>query len=647
MKIDLEYIKQIVKNPEGVEVEFKETTGQLRRAMETLCGMLNGNGGLVIFGISDKGKIIGQEVTDKTTREIGEALRKFEPSVNIQPVYIPLDKSNKKLIVFSSEATPNKPYVWDGKPYQRFDSVTSVMPLEHLLKLSEANRGFRYNWETEDNPEIKIENIDEKLVRGIVRLGINNGRLSADAEMDDLSTILHRLGLIKDGVLNNAAAILFGKDINITTYPQCMIRMARFKGKDKAVFIDNQQVRGNIFELMNAAISFFFKHLNLHGTTHNRLDRQDELEVPYNALRECVTNALCHRAWQYETHSIGIAIYDDRIEVENAGRFPWNISPNRLTEDEEKHEANTSNPPNKIIANVLYLAGKIEHWGRGLSMMRNECQRIGMPAPQIRENGSFVYVSFQRLPQGLSLFDLSFTEKGTSKNTVEYGNDTSRVQVKDKVGQSKDTVGQVEGTSRVQVEGTSRVQVKRLNEKHLRLIKLIGEDWLNASELRSRMGFKTRNAFVRNYISPLYERGILVLQQPESPRSPTQRYGLSVKGKAIFYTGDFNVINSIMYGTSNTPNATSNSTSNATSNAISKHIGKLSYIDLCMFIVNVSDTWKTAQEIAQAVMRSVQHIRSNILPRMVKDGYLEMLATENPNSPFQKYRATTKGKQLL
>ena len=42
MAIDLDYIQNLAGSHEGVDVEFKETTGQLDRGMETLCGMLNG-----------------------------------------------------------------------------------------------------------------------------------------------------------------------------------------------------------------------------------------------------------------------------------------------------------------------------------------------------------------------------------------------------------------------------------------------------------------------------------------------------------------------------------------------------------------------------------------------------------------------------
>ena len=61
MDINLEYIKALASNQEGVDVEFKETTGQLNRGMETLCGMVNGKGGIVIFGVTNKGNIVGQK----------------------------------------------------------------------------------------------------------------------------------------------------------------------------------------------------------------------------------------------------------------------------------------------------------------------------------------------------------------------------------------------------------------------------------------------------------------------------------------------------------------------------------------------------------------------------------------------------------
>lgn len=40
-------------------------------------------------------------------------------------------------------------------------------------------------------------------------------------------------------------------------YPQCLVRMARFRGTTKEEFIDNQRAEGNIYELLDAAMAFF------------------------------------------------------------------------------------------------------------------------------------------------------------------------------------------------------------------------------------------------------------------------------------------------------------------------------------------------------------------------------------------------------
>ncbi len=58
-------IKRLTVKSEGVDIEYKETTGQLERGMETLCAFLNGNGGVILFGVSDKGKITGQDLAEK------------------------------------------------------------------------------------------------------------------------------------------------------------------------------------------------------------------------------------------------------------------------------------------------------------------------------------------------------------------------------------------------------------------------------------------------------------------------------------------------------------------------------------------------------------------------------------------------------
>ncbi len=75
--MNLKELKKLVVSGESDRIEFKFTTGQRTQAMKTVCGMLNGLGGLVFFGASDKGELIGKDVTAKTSVEqlIKEAVR--------------------------------------------------------------------------------------------------------------------------------------------------------------------------------------------------------------------------------------------------------------------------------------------------------------------------------------------------------------------------------------------------------------------------------------------------------------------------------------------------------------------------------------------------------------------------------------------
>ncbi len=81
--MDIEELTGLIASGESETVEFKKSTAQLRRAAETLCGMLNGNGGRVLIGVTPDGRILGQKVSDKTIREVAEALQKFEPPASI------------------------------------------------------------------------------------------------------------------------------------------------------------------------------------------------------------------------------------------------------------------------------------------------------------------------------------------------------------------------------------------------------------------------------------------------------------------------------------------------------------------------------------------------------------------------------------
>ena len=217
----------------------------------------------------------------------------------------------------------------------------------------------KYRWELFENPKLSLQDMDENEILKTVRLGIECGRLPENTG-NNLSIILEKFGLLVNGVLNNAAAVLFANR-ELIEYPQCLLRLARFKGTDKMVFMDNQRVQGNLFQLLDSAMTFIFKHLSLSGTTE-ALEREEHLTIPYKAIREGIINSLCHRQFRTPGGSVGIAIYDDRVEIENPGTFPHGWDMERMKSE------HCSEPRNPLIANVLYKRKLLENWGRGISL---------------------------------------------------------------------------------------------------------------------------------------------------------------------------------------------------------------------------------------------------------------------------------------
>lgn len=77
-------IEALVRRGESETTEFKKTTGQLARAAETICGFLNGLGGVVVIGVSPDKEITGQTVSDSTLQDVAQCLRRFEPPAPVQ-----------------------------------------------------------------------------------------------------------------------------------------------------------------------------------------------------------------------------------------------------------------------------------------------------------------------------------------------------------------------------------------------------------------------------------------------------------------------------------------------------------------------------------------------------------------------------------
>ena len=177
----------------------------------------------------------------------------------------------------------------------------------------------------------------------------------------------------------NAAVILFCKKES-KQFIQSMLAMARFNGLDKSEFITEKSIRGNAFDLYEAALNFLTTYLPIGGKIEEGNPfRVETPAIPYKVLREALINALCHHDYSIGGGSIAVAFYDDRVNITSTGLLPQGITIKQLPKE---HPSIRRNP---LIANIFYLCHMIERWGRGTKDMVVLCKQSGNPVPKFIE----------------------------------------------------------------------------------------------------------------------------------------------------------------------------------------------------------------------------------------------------------------------
>jgi ATP-dependent DNA helicase RecG len=356
MTMQVKKLKALIKQGESAVLEFKTSTGSLDGAMKTVCAFLNSEiGGTVLIGVTNDGKITGQEITYELRKKIAIELNKIDPYVKISVIYT-LVKGDLHVIAFNVKPGPEAPYYYDGRAFMRNQSTTQRLTQEASWYLFHKKRPTI--WEKKIASDCTIDSLDKNRIRDVVQIAMAEGRLSGVSTRTSIREILTKLNLMIGDQLTNAAVILFYKGKREQSFGT-QLQLARFNGINKRDFLDNKAFCGNAFELYEKAMEFFGNHLPISGKIEaGNPYRVDTPALPYEVLREAVANAICHRDYSMHGQSIMLAIYDDRIEIDNPGGLPPGITIDQLK------KVHRSVLRNELIADVFFKCKIIERWGK-------------------------------------------------------------------------------------------------------------------------------------------------------------------------------------------------------------------------------------------------------------------------------------------
>jgi ATP-dependent DNA helicase RecG len=243
--------------------------------------------------------------------------------------------------------------------------------------------------------------------------------------------------------------------------------------------LDNKQEYMHAFAMVREAMAFLDRTLPLAGYfVEGRIQREDRLPVPPDALREVLLNAVMHRDYSQPGGDVAVAVFDDRIEIRSTGTLPAGITAAMLS---GPHQSILRNP---LIAGTFHRTGAVEVWGRGTNRVIEECERWGVESPRFDVVTGSLWVTFPaEIGPGTRLGD----------------------QVGTKLGPSRDQVQVLESA------------------RDARLI----------TDLMDIPGRTNRTKFRDQVIRPLLEAGYLEMTVPDKPRSSKQRYRTTAAGLRV------------------------------------------------------------------------------------------------------------------
>ena len=257
-------IPALAQTGESETLEFKATTGTRREAASTICAMLNQSGGKVLFGVTPKGDVVGQHVSEHTIEELSGELQRIDPPAfpTVERVQI---AANREVLVIGVSPGPVRPYTYRGAAYRRVGNTTLAMTADEYNRMLFERMHSEQRWENQPATGWSVEDLDVGEIRRTVAEAVRRGRLEEPLSREP-TELLRGLGLLRDGVLFRAAAVLFGNADRLEfEMPQCLLRVARFRGVDKMEFLDNRQFNGNAFALLAHAERFLRDTLPIAG----------------------------------------------------------------------------------------------------------------------------------------------------------------------------------------------------------------------------------------------------------------------------------------------------------------------------------------------------------------------------------------------
>ncbi len=371
-------LDNILRQGEGNKLEFKESFGN--ESIQTAGAFANTSGGIILIGVNKKGIIKGTTVTSESLKDWGNRISQLS-----EPTLIPslgsLEIDGKLVAIISIKEFPLKPVSIRGRCYRRVGASNKTMTPAEISEMHLQSIGT--TWDATPAPERTIDDIEIQRVGYYISRTREIGRRHFKDD-EDIRNLLNKLDLVRNNKPMWATIIAFGKKPPV----QAKVKCGKIRGT--STIVDDFVVDAPLLDQVDEVMSYMKRVLKLSYAVSGKAQRDEIWEYPLEALREVVTNAICHRDYSSPAE-IQIKIFDDRLVVFNPGALPFGMSIEKLMDPNHN-----SVPRNRLIAMLFYDTGLIEKYGSGIQRILDDCQKLGIPGPEFKElEGGFQVIFYK------------------------------------------------------------------------------------------------------------------------------------------------------------------------------------------------------------------------------------------------------------
>lgn len=170
-------------------------------------------------------------------------------------------------------------------------------------------------------------------------------------------------------------------------FSQATITCVLYQGKTKYKILDRKEVDKDLYSNFKSVIVYIQSKLNTEFIIKGG-PREERLELPEEALREGLLNAVAHRDYFVAGANILVEIYSDRVEITNPGGLAKGLT--------KKDLGKRSLSRNNLLFGLMQRMGLVEKVGSGIIRMRNEMKKYGLRGPHFDINNNWFTIIFDR-----------------------------------------------------------------------------------------------------------------------------------------------------------------------------------------------------------------------------------------------------------